>query len=141
MRILSPESNERGEPRDRGARPRRVGVGVDVRVCRLSCGRVCSTCAVLGHHGLVVGLGVCSGALVVAKRSAHRFETFGLPLPGVVVGGVAHVVVDEGVLGLLVLVIAVCQLDTNAACQQRADRSGGILEKDLGHRPLTTAFI
>lgn len=77
-------------------------------VRRLSCGCVRSTCAVLGDHGLVVGFRVCSGALIVAKRSADRFEAFGLPLPGVVVGGIAHVVVDEGVLGLLVLVVAVC---------------------------------
>lgn len=79
-----------------------------MRVRRLPRGCVRAACAVLGDHGLVVGLCVCGGALLVAKGSADRFEAFGLPLPGVVVGGVAHVVVDEGVLGLLVLVVAVC---------------------------------
>lgn len=62
----------------------------------------------LGDHGLVVGLRVCSGALLVGERSADPFKAFGLPLPGVIVGGVAHVVVDEGMLGLLVFVVAVC---------------------------------
>lgn len=77
-------------------------------MCRLPCGCVRAACAVLGDHGLVVGLRIRSGALLVGKRSADPFKAFGLPLPGVVVGGVAHVVVDEGVLGLLVLVVAVC---------------------------------
>lgn len=77
-------------------------------VRRLSCGCVCAACAVLGDHGLVVGLRVCSGTFLVAKRSADPFKAFGLSFPGVVVGGVAHVMVDEGVLGLLVLVVAVC---------------------------------
>lgn len=77
-------------------------------VRRLPCGCVRTACAVLGNHGLVVGLRFCSGTLFVAKRSADRFKAFGLPLPGVIVGGIAHVVVDKGVLGLLVLVVAVC---------------------------------
>lgn len=75
---------------------------------RLSRRCVRAACAVLGDHGLVVGLCVCSGALIVAKWSADRLKAFGLPLPGVVVGGIAHVVVDEGVLGLLVLIVTVC---------------------------------
>lgn len=61
----------------------------------------------LSDHGLVVGLSVCRRTLLVAKRGPHPFKAFGLPLPRVVVGGVAHVVVDEGVLRLLVLVVAV----------------------------------
>lgn len=74
----------------------------------LSRGGVRAPCAVLGDHGLVVRLRVCGGALLVAERTADPLEAFRLPLPGVVVGGVAHVVVDEGVFGLLVLVVAVC---------------------------------
>lgn len=80
---------------------------------RLSRGRVGASGAVLRDHGLVVGLGVCGGALLVAERRADGFKALGLPLPGVVVGGVAHVVVDKGVFGLLVLVVAVCELDTH----------------------------
>lgn len=84
-----------------------------MRVRRLSRGRVGASRTVLRDHGLVVRLRLCGGALVVAKRRTDGFEAFGLALPGVVVGGVAHVVVDEGVFGLLVLVVAVCELDTN----------------------------
>lgn len=79
-----------------------------MRVRRLSCGCVGSARAVLRDHGLIVGLSVGGGALVVAEGRADGLEAFGLPLPGVVVGGVAHVMVDEGVFGLLVLVVAVC---------------------------------
>lgn len=113
VRILSLESNEWGESRHRRAWPRRVGVGINVRVRRLPRGCVRAPCAVLGDHGLVVGFCICGGALLIAKRRADAFKPLGLPLPGVVVGGVAHVVVNEGVLRLLVLVVAVCQLDTN----------------------------
>lgn len=79
-----------------------------MRVRRLSRGRVGASRTVLRDHGLVVRLCLCGGALVIAKRRTDGFKAFGLPLPGVVVGGVAHVVVDEGVFGLLVLVVAVC---------------------------------
>lgn len=118
VQILSLESNEWGESRHRGAWPRRVGVGVDVCVRRLPRGRVRAACAVLGDHGLVVGLRVRSGALLVGEWRGDPFKAFWLPLPGVVVGGVAHVVVDEGVLGLLVLVVAVRQLDTDRVYQR-----------------------
>lgn len=78
-----------------------------MRERRLPRGRVCAAGAVLRHHGLVVRLRVCGGALLVSEGRADGLQGFGLPLPGVVVGGVAHVVVDEGVLGLLVFVVAV----------------------------------
>lgn len=84
-----------------------------MRVRRLPRGCVRAPCAVLGDHGLVVGFCICGSALLIAKRRADAFKSLGLPLPGVVVGGVAHVVVNKGVLRLLVLVVAVCQLDTN----------------------------
>ena len=102
------QSHEGGESGHGGARPRRVSAGIHVRVCRLSRGRVGAARTVLRDHGLVVRLGVCGSTLVVAKRRADGLQAFGLPLPGVVVGGVAHVVVDEGVFGLLVLIVAVC---------------------------------
>lgn len=108
VQVLSLESNKWRESCHRGAWPRWVGVGVDMCVSRLPCGCVHSACWVLGDHRLVVGFAVCSGTLLVAKRSTHPFKTFGLSLPGVVVCGVAHVVVDEGVLWLLVLVVTVC---------------------------------
>lgn len=79
---------------------------------RLSRGGVRAACAVLGDHRLVVRLRVGSGTFLVAEGTADALQAFRLPLPGVVVGWVAHVVVDEGVFGLLVLVVAVCQLQT-----------------------------
>lgn len=79
-----------------------------MRVRRLSRGCVGSARAVLRDHGLVVGLRVGGGALIVAKGRPDGFEAFGLPLPGVVVGGVTHVMVDKGVFGLLVFVVTVC---------------------------------
>lgn len=107
VQTLSLQSNKRGESRHGGAGPWGVGVGVDVCVRRLPRRCVRSTCAVLGDHGLVVGFRVGGGALLVAERGPHPLEAFGLPLPRVVVGGVAHVVIDEGVFGLLVLVVTV----------------------------------
>lgn len=102
------QSHEGGESGHGGARAGRISVGIDVCVRRLSRGRVGASRTVLRDHGLVVRLSLCGGTLVVAKRRAEGFKAFGLPLPGVVVGGVAHVVVDEGVFGLLVLIVAVC---------------------------------
>lgn len=117
----SRESDKRGEARDGGARPRRVGVGVDVSVRRLPRGRVGPAGAVLRHHRLVVGLGVAGGTLVQGEGHTDGLQALGLPLPGVVVGGVAHVVVDEGVLGLLVLIVAVGELEEGTRGEKRCE--------------------
>lgn len=74
----------------------------------LSRGGVDAPYAVLGHHSLIITpLLVRRGTVFEASAGFH---VFGLPLPWVVIGGVAHVVIYERVLGMLVLVVTVAHL-------------------------------
>lgn len=76
--------------------------------CGLPCGGVDAPYAVLGHHSLIIPpLCIRHGTFLVPSSGLHAF---GLPLPRVVIGGVAHVVIYKRVLGLLIFVVAVAHL-------------------------------
>lgn len=76
--------------------------------CGLPCGCVDAPYAVLGHHSLIIPpLCIRHGTFLKPSSGLHAV---GLPLPRVVIGGVAHVVIYKRVLGLLVFVVAVAHL-------------------------------